>query len=382
MPGARQEMEPMTSNPTLPDRPSVEPSPLSEAGASFSGSTGAPGRLRVGMTIMGAGLLIIAAAATSLAASPTPSSSTGGSTTGPNAGGGVGPFGGGLGLFGLGRGHDDGDRMGRLGLRDVSITAIDGAAVTLGTPDGWHRTITISGSVSLTKGGQAIALADLKVGDQVVFRQQRTSDGSYTVTALAVVVPSIHGTASAISPTGFKVTTRDGSVWTVTVDGSTTYSYGQGTGKPSDVKDGQPVAVAGPVTGDNAMTATSVRVAGDRAAGTVTAKTADSITIKRRDGSSLTIHVRADTTYRVAGVETATLSDITVGMALGVSGRARSDGSIDAAAIIAGQLRGTDRAPGGGKFGPWLDGAMPGLAVPDQGLPGIAPLDPATGPSA
>lgn len=366
----------MTSNPSLPDPSPNEPSPASEGGASFTGSTGAPGRLRVGMTIIGAGLLIIAAAATSLAASPTPPPSTGDATTDPNAGGGIGPF-------GLGRGHDDGDRAGRFGQRDVSITAIDGATVTLGTPDGWHRTITISSSVTLTKGGKTIALGDLRVGDNVVFRQQRNSDGSYSVTALAVVVPSIQGKASAITSTGFKVTTRDGSVWTVTVDGSTTYSYGQGAGKLSDVKDGQPVATSGTVTGDNAMTATTVRVAGDRAAGTVTAKTADSITIKRRDGSSLTIHIDADTTYRVAGVQTAKLSDVTVGMALGVAGRARADGSIDAAAVIAGQLRGNHRGLGGGKFGPWLpDGTVPGLVVPGQDVPGIAPVDPASGPSA
>ena len=366
----------MTSNPSLPELPPSPSGHGSEAGASFSGSTGTPSRLRVGATIVGAGLLIIAAAATSLAASPAPSASNGGSTTDPDAGQGVGPL-------GLGRGHDDGDRFGRFGLRDVSITAIDGTSVTLGTPDGWHRTVAIGSSVTLTKGGQTIALGDLKVGDQVVFRQQRNNDGSYSVTALAVVVPTIHGTASAVTPSGFKVTTRDGSVWTVTVNGSTTYKYGQGTGKASDIKDGQAVAVAGTVSGDNAMTATRVRVAGDRAAGTVTAKTADSITIKKRDGSSLTIHVGADTTYRVAGAESAKLSDVAVGMALGVTGRARADGSIDADAIVAGPLRANDRGLGGGKFGPWLpDGGMPGLTVPGLDLPGTAPIDPASGPSA
>jgi len=160
-------------------------------------------------------------------------------------------------------------------------------------------------------------VGDLKVGDQVRFRQTRNDDGSYTVTALAVVVPTIHGTASDITSSGFKVTTRDGSVWTVTVNGQTTYGYGQGTGSRSDVKAGEAVRVAGTITADNQMTATSVRVAGDRVVGQVTAKTADSITINKRDGSSVTIHVDADTTYRVAGVENADLGDVAVDMAIG-----------------------------------------------------------------
>ena len=155
------------------------------------------------------------------------------------------------------------------------------------------------------------------------------------------------------------MTTRDGSVWTVTVNGSTTYQYGQGTGTLADVKDGQTVRVQGTATADNQITALNVRVAGDRAVGTVTAKTADTITIKRRDGTSLTIHVDADTTYRVAGVEDADLGDITVDMAIGVSGRARADGSIDADAVAAGKLRGFGR---GARWRPRRRRPGPGLA--------------------
>ena len=93
--------------------------------------------------------------------------------------------------------------------------------------------------------------------------------------------------------------------------------------------------------------------------GTVTAKTANSITIKTRDGSSLTIHVDADTTYRVAGKATAALADITVDMGIGVSGRTQADGSIDANTVVAGNGRGLfgGHGPRGGGFdGAGLDG--------------------------
>jgi hypothetical protein len=379
--GARTQETSMTTNETEAAVVDAGPPTATTPGASFGGSPSAPSRLRVGLVLAGAVVLIVAAAATSLAASPSPSAPSNGGTSGSGASGGSGSGDGGApgplggpGLFALGGipGVDDPTdvdlgHFGRIGVGGITITAIDGNQVTLGTPDDWHRTITITSSVKLTKGGQDITVADLKVGDHVRISQTRNSDGTYTVTALAVVVPSIQGTASAITSSGFKVTTRDGSVWTVTVDGSTTYSFGQGTGSLADVKDGQPVRVTGNVTGDNQMTALNVKVAGDRAAGTVSAKTADTITIKKRDGSSLTVHVDADTTFRVAGVQNAKLGDVAVGMAIGVTGRARADGSIDADVVAAGNLRGFGR---GERKGAGNAPAAPGFALPNFDAPG------------
>ncbi len=329
--------------------------------AVFSGSTGAPSRRRIGLVLGGAALLAVAAVTTSLAASSASNPASTGSAPG---------------LVGAGiTGDDDAaelGRGGRAGFREITIASISGNDVSLVTDDGWRRTVTVTSTVKLTKGGQDITVSDLKVGDQVRLRQTRNDDGSYTVTALAVVIPTINGRASAITASGFKVTTRDGSVWTVTVNGSTTYNFGQGTGSLADVKDGEGVHVAGTVTADNTMTATNVRVGADRAVGKVTAKTANTITIERRNGSSLTIHVDADTTYRVAGVETADLGDVAVDMAIGVTGRTRADGSLDADVVAAGKLRGFGRGgldgqKGAGGFGP---GAIPPEAQPaiDFGL--------------
>ena len=319
------------------------------------GPTG-PSRLRIGIVGGAAIALAVGAVATSLAASPPPSGATG--TSGSNGPAVISPdFGPGDGIDGLDHG-----RSGGPGLRDVTITAISGNAVTLGTADGWRRTITITDAVDVTKGGRAAALADLKVGDQVAFRQTRAADGTYNVTALAVVVPTIGGQVSAPTSSGFKVTTRDGAVWTVAVDAATTYRFGTGDGTLADVKAAESVVVAGTSTGDNALTALSVRVSPDRAIGTVTAKTTDSITIKQRDGSSLTIHVGAATTYRVKGAAATTdsLADVTVDMAVGATGRARADGSIDADLVVAGNGRGLLRGGLGGPDGPGLDG-FPGL---------------------
>jgi hypothetical protein len=133
------------------------------------------------------------------------------------------------------------------------------------------------------------------------------------------------------------------------------------------VKAGEAVRVAGAITGDNQMTATNVRVAGDRAVGRVTAKTADTITVQTRDRSSVTVHVDGDTTYRVAGVEDADLGDVSVDMAIGVSGRARADGSIDADAVVAGNARGLGRGRFDGFRGPkGFGGAAPDLSDPAE----------------
>ena len=357
----------MTSNPpdadpTLTPDPPPEPTPTPDRASdavAYSTRTPGPSRLRAAAVAGAAIALAAGAVATSLAASPAPS--TPGTTNGSSSGLGItvpgAPF-----LIDPGLDEQvelDHGRFGVNGFRDITIMAISGSNVTLATDDGWTRTIAVTSSVELTKGGQAIEVSALKVGDQVRFRQTRNDDGTYTIQAIAVVVPSVRGTVSDVSATGFKVTTRDGSVWTIAINGSTKYQFGTGTGALADVKNGTVALVQGTSTGDNALTALTVRVAADKAVGTVTAKTANSITIKKRDGTSVTIHVAADTTYRVAGVATATLSDVTVDMGIGVSGRKRADGSIDADAVVAGNGRGLLRGRGGfdGFDGPALDPA-------------------------
>jgi hypothetical protein len=333
-----------------------EPSPGTDAVA-FSHRTPSPSRMRIAAVGAAAAALVVGVVATSFAASPSPSSS--GSTNGSGSGAAVAPF---LAADpGIAGGVElDHGRFGGVGFRDITIKAISGSNVTLATDDGWTRTIAVTSTVKLTKGGQAIELSALKVGDQVRFSQTKNADGTYTVDQIAVVVPSVRGTVSDVSSTGFKVTTRDGSVWAIAINGSTKYQYGTGSGTLADVKNGTVTLVQGTKTGDNAITALTVRVAGDKAVGTVTAKTANSITIKTRDGSTVTVHVSAGTTYQVAGKDRATLADVTVGSAIGVSGRKQADGSINADAVVAGNGRGLfgGHGPRGGGFdGAGLDGA-------------------------
>jgi hypothetical protein len=141
------------------------------------------------------GLLGIAAAALVAAALLVLSSSTSpngtlaaGSTTGDAANGSVD----------LLNGFGPGGRAGHFGFGGITVTAINGNDISLKTEDGWTRTITVDSGTSYSKSGTTISLADLKVGDQVGFRQTRETDGTFTIDSIVVILPSLGGEVTKI----------------------------------------------------------------------------------------------------------------------------------------------------------------------------------------
>ncbi|HEY8167615.1 MAG TPA: DUF5666 domain-containing protein [Candidatus Limnocylindrales bacterium] len=233
----------------------------------------------------------------------------------------------------------------------VTVTAVSGNDLSLTTVDGWTRTITVTSATTVTKAGQAITVGDIAVGDAIRFTQTANADGSYTIDAIGVVTPTVGGTVTQVGAGSFTLTSRGGTVWTITTTGSTTYQLGFGAGAAAgdagDVVVGSIVLVQGTAATNATMTAVNVRIQQPRVGGTVTEKTADTITIQRRDGTTTTVHVSGTTSYRVAGQESASLADVTVGMRLIAEGAQRSDGSLDASSVVAGS---TFRGPGRGSW--------------------------------
>ena len=146
-----------------------------------------------------------------MGASPSPSATTanpgasaapGTTQTDPGGPGFGGPGFGGPGHEGKGRGGD----FGRGGFHDITITSISGSNLSLATDDGWTRTIAATSATTITKGGATIALGDLAVGDQIRFSQTKQADGTYTITAIRVILPSIGGKVSAVDGTTITVT--------------------------------------------------------------------------------------------------------------------------------------------------------------------------------
>jgi len=311
--------------------------------AAFQSRLKGPDLFRIGAVVVVAVVLIVGAA-TAIGASPAPTA--GGAS--PGASGQASPpvkdngrapwklFSSGPGRFGFG----DLGRGIKGGFGQITITAIDGSRISLKTQDGWTRTIVVTSGTAITKGGQTIKVGDLKVGDQIVFRQTRNADGSYSIGAIAVVVPRVAGTVTAVPGSGFTVKSRDGTTWTVAVNGSTSFKLGSRAGARSDVKVGVDVLVEGTQGSGNTLTALTVLVRLPRVIGEVTAKTAGTLTIKRPDGTTATIHVGSATTYEVRGATNASLADIRVGAFIAVEGTQRADGSIDASVIATGKIRG------------------------------------------
>jgi hypothetical protein len=331
------------------------------------------GAIRAGM-IVGTGLLVAIGAAVAMGASPAPSSSSGaspqrvpgqgndGQGDGGQGNGGQGkgrfdPFGGFGGLGPLGAGEPGkpfggpGALTGR-GFGDIKVTGVAGSSISLATDDGWTRTITVTGTTTITKGGAAATLADLAVGDSIRLSQTRNADGTYTIKAIAIIVPQVAGTVTAIATDTITITLRDGTSQAIRTTGSTAYHLEKADGKRSDVTVGSAIVASGEKATDGTLTAGSVWVRLPRVVGTVTAIDGSTITVSRRDGTTVTIHAGSATTIKVVGVANAKLSDVSTGMAIVVQGTQRADGSIDARAIGAGKLGkqgkglGHERQPG------------------------------------
>ena len=214
----------------------------------------------------------------------------------------------------------------------IMISAIKDLQISLATADGWSRTITATSATVITKGGQTIEVADLKVGDEIHFRQTRNADGTYTIVAIDVVVPRTGGEVTKVDGNDITIKKRDGTSQIVTVTGSTVYRLGSAAGSKSDVKVGSDIEAAGTISG-TAFTATSVSIRLVGVGGQVTDKTTDSITVKDRAGNSKTIHVSSSTTITVKGKNPASLSDISVGDRVLADGTLRTDGSLDAVTV-------------------------------------------------
>lgn len=208
---------------------------------------------------------------------------------------GWGPGFGRFGVPGLGGGRGSGSVLG-----PITVSAIDGSSVSLKTADGWTRTIVVDGSVKVTKGRSDATLSDLKVGDEVRLGQTKGTGGTFTVTSIDIVLPTVFGE--------------------------------------------------------------------------VTAKTGDSITVKQPDGTTSTIHVGSGTTYRVGGVDNATLADVAVGSFVVAQGTERSDGSLDATSVGSGfgpRMFQGGHGPGFGPGGPsWPGGPTPNASPGASTSPG------------
>lgn len=165
-------------------------------------------------------------------------------------------------------------------------------------------------------------------------------------------------TVTAVNGSSVSLKTADGWTRTITVGDAAKITKGGATIKASDLAVGDTVRLGQTRQDDGTFTVGSIVVELPRVIGTVTAKDADSMTIKGLDGTVSTLHVGAGTTYRVAGKTDAGLTDVAVGDLVVAEGTKRADGSLDALTVGTGFGRGgfPGRNGPGWPFGP-RDGA-------------------------
>lgn len=252
-------------SPPIPDQPPAPPAPALPPPAPLQRATtrvAARSGWRVGLALV-ACLALVVVAGVAMGASPAPSGASPSASPRANAktlpapagrawqrGSSLGP------VFGLG----PIGRPFRGAIRGATtITAVDGSSLALKTADGWTRTITVGSSTAITKGGQAITLSSLKVGDQIRFQERREGDGSYTITAIEVVLPTTAGRVTSKTSTTITIGRPDGSSQTITVDSATTYRV-RGVGKASlvDVAVGMALVAQGTPGSGGSFTASSV----------------------------------------------------------------------------------------------------------------------------
>src|SRR5207248_1311851 len=171
------------------------------------------------------------------------------------------------------------------------------------------------------------------------------SDGTFKITDIVRIPPQTAGTVKNVDATSATLTLPDGSTKTIGLTGSTTYNVKGKAATAADLKAGVRVHAVGTVDSNGAFTATQVDIAPAVVAGTVTAKSANSITLNDRAGGTITVNVDSSTTYQTRGNASASLADVAVGDMLEAEGTLNTDGSLNATAVQYG-------APGAGGYGP------------------------------
>ncbi len=240
------------------------------SGPSFSSRVTGANQIRVAI-VAGVAIVLVLSAAITLAASPNPAS--GGSTPstpsgspapghkGPAAGfgrfgPGFGPSiaGGGIGGFGFGGGI-----AGPGGAGGVTVAAIDGSNLSLKTADGWTRMITVTSATKITRAGATIGVTDLKIGDAISFRETKASDGSYTITAISLILPRVFGQVTATTADTITIKQLGGTTTTIHVSSATTFQV-FGVTKPTiaNLKAGMTVTAEGNQASDGSFDALSV----------------------------------------------------------------------------------------------------------------------------
>ena len=243
-------------------------------GPSFSSRLPGANPIRVAI-VAGVGIVLALSAAITLAASPSPQGAGPTTPSGSAVPGQRGPVSGfGFGFGGFGHGFGGAGRIGPAiggatgpavgfggfgGFGGVTVVSVDGSSLSLKTADGWTRTISVTSATKISRGGQTIALTDLKAGDTIGFRETKAASGSFTIDAINVILPRVFGQVTATTSSTITIKQFDGTTATIHVGGATTFRiFGVAKATIASLKVGMTISAEGTKGSDGSLTASDV----------------------------------------------------------------------------------------------------------------------------
>jgi hypothetical protein len=214
--------------------------------------------------------------------------------------------------------HRTGPSALRIAIVGAGLIAIfAGAAMTLASNQP-------AASATLTTSTADAVLANALDGDALVF-EGRGPGHHFGFREITI---------TAINGSNLSLTTTDGWTRTITVASATTYAKAGETIALADLEVGDQIHFRQTLEDDGTYTIDAIVVVLPHVGGEVTAVSGSTITVEQRDGTSATIEVTADTTYRVGDDDSAALSDIAVGAFVVAEGTENADGSLTAARVV------------------------------------------------
>jgi hypothetical protein len=216
------------------------------------------------------------------------------------------------------------------------VTQASAQSLTVRSANQVDRVVALNTATTVRIGGQTATVTDIKVGDQVEVHASLAAGGSLTAVLIEIedgASEDLHGVVKAVTATSLTVTTSTADV-TVALTPDTHVFVDDAPALATAIQVGQQVEVDANRLADGTFAATLVRIeskAGE-IEGVITAASPTSITVMKRNGTSVAIAISSSTLIRMGG-QPSTTAFLTVGSSVEVEAVQNADGTFTAVAI-------------------------------------------------
>lgn len=147
-----------------------------------------------------------------------------------------------------------------------TVVSVSHTTITVADGQGFWRTVDVSSSTTVTRGGQSSTTSAIATGERVVATGTiEANHATLVASAVDIQLPREGGTVTAVSGSKITVKARNGSTVQIDTSSATVFSTAPGpnassTGSLSDVKAGSMIMAEGTKNADGSFSATRVIV--------------------------------------------------------------------------------------------------------------------------